>query len=533
LTTSNIPPEETRTATEDEAPDCQSWIEKIVETFLGQEETSDADSYQFIGGVPEECKEVVKRLLSRMQFLNQFSNENSTVPAWQDEYQEWNSLCAEYDIEELGKGGMGRAYLVKAKDESNSIFEGQDLISAVLSPESMPTLELYQQLTSPLAEYRQPLVLKIPISPRANDDNFIEEIWNIVLVPPHGNLVTWKYIRKLDEYPCILMEYMEGGSVADLLDPEKQNPWASSSEWLVDFFDVAIQSTWALEHLHEHQLIHQDISPTNILFRENGSNAQRVGLSDFGVSRFMTPERQEAEVVGWNRDFRAPEQLEGIAGKATDIYSLGKVLSRLIGVHPATNADHTSLSSLIEKMTREDPQERIDVNNLVRELLELHEQLAGIPYPHKEPVLENSEELSRKALDELSKPSSVLFDVAQLWSQATGLERQLDDIKQFYVDLVKDRDQSEGARLSLLIQIIFLRALKDGHIIWLEELRKIIDYIQPVIKTHAKHDLPPAYAEEYRQAICPALEFLAQFSSSIDDEKSAEIDRILAVFNSD
>jgi serine/threonine protein kinase len=292
---------------------------------------------------------------------------------------------------------------------------------------------------------------------------------------------------------------------------------------------VAIQSTWALEHLHKHQLIHQDISPTNILFRENGSNAQRVGLSDFGVSRFMTAERQEAKVVGWNPHFKAPEQLEGIAKRATDIYSLGKVLSRFIG-HPAANVDQSGLKLLIDKMTREVWEERIEMNALSKELHDLHQELAGFHYPHEEPVLENSEELSRKALDELSNPSSVLFDVTQLWSQATGLERQPDDIKQFYIDLVKDRDQSEGARLSLLIQIIFLRALKDGHIIWLEELRKIIDYIQPVIKTHAKHELPPAYAAEYREVTCLTLKILRRLRL-FDQHYVDEIDRLLTVFN--
>lgn len=532
MTTSKIPPEETRTAAEDEAPDCQPWIEKAVETFLGQEENSRTDYHDFLDGVPEDCRKVVERLLTRMQFLNQFSNEDSTVPAWQDEYQEWNSLCTEYDIQELGEGGMGRAYLVKAKDQRNSTFEPEDLISAVIAPESMPPLELYQQLISPLAEDRQPLVLKVPISPEENQAKFIQEIWNLVLVPPHPNLVEWKYLRKLDEYPCILMEYLEGGSLADLLCEKEENPWGSESDWLHDFFDVAIQSTWALKHLHEHQLIHQDISTGNILFRKERNNGQRVGLSDFGVSRFMIPERQEAEVVGWNRRFKAPEQLEGIAVKATDIYSLGKVLLSLID-HPKANVDHPGLKSLVDKMTRDDPEQRIEVNALAEELHDLHQQLAGFPYPHREPVLENSEELSRKALDELSNPSSILFDVAQLWSQATGLERQLDDIKHFYLDLVRDRDQEEGARLSLLIQVIFLRALKDGHIIWLEELRKIVDYIQPVIQKHSHHDLPPAYAEEYRQAICPALEFFAQSSSHIDDDKSEEIDRILAVFKSD
>jgi serine/threonine protein kinase len=502
---------------------CQRWVDQAVELFLDQE----ADPGEFLAGVPDDCQEEVERVLERIQSANQIPLAMPSRPAWHDQYDVLMSL---------GEGGRGSVYLVTPRVTDGPLSLPKNMIGLLRSPDKIkrlidtPSLAIYEQLISELETDNQPLALKIPQTP--SDPYFIKEIWNHVLVPPHRNLVKWKYLRKLGDSPCILMEYMEDGSLADLVDQEE--PWGTLDDWLVDFFDVAIQCSWALKHLHDHQFVHQDIKPGNILFRTQKGERYRVGVADLGVSAFIGLGTDGATVVGRTKAFAAPEQLlektERYAVTASDIYSLGKVLSELLEVGPETDAGHGNLQSLIDEMTAEKHQQRIEINDLIERLHTCYEDYRGIPYPHEAPILENPVEISRHALTELSNPSSILFEVAHIWSQGTGLERPLEDIKQFYLDLIDGRDAEEGARLSLLVQIIFLRALEDRHLIRLEELRSIAKSIQPVIERYAHVELPPAYAAEYREVTCPTLKILRRLRL-FDQHDVDEIDRLLTVFN--
>jgi hypothetical protein len=112
-----------------------------------------------------------------------------------------------------------------------------------------------------------------------------------------------------------------------------------------------------------------------------------------------------------------------------------------------------------------------------------------------------------------------------LWSLDTGHEKQLAAIRHFYVDLLQRRDDPiQAARISLLIQVVFLRAANDGQLIWLEELTEISKYVESFLEKYDGVELPFTYAREFRDAACPMLTILREWAVQ---NAVSEIDRVI------
>lgn len=87
----------------------------------------------------------------------------------------------------------------------------------------------------------------------------------------------------------------------------------------------------AVKYAHEHEVIHGNIKPTNVFVAADS----RMLLTDFGIVRGYDDSQQSLTRIGWgSAEYTAPEQSLGVLRRASDIYSLGVLLFRILTGEP-------------------------------------------------------------------------------------------------------------------------------------------------------------------------------------------------------
>lgn len=167
----------------------------------------------------------------------------------------------------------------------------------------------------------------------------------------HPNIVTIYEIGETDDQAFLVMEYVQGRSIRDLIVAR-----ALSSDKI---FGIAAQICDALEAAHYRKIIHRDIKPENILITERG----QVKVLDFGLAKTFeraAPNRNkdtaieqltESGVVVGTLSYMSPEQLRGAPlDERTDIFSFGIVLYEMItGSLPFAGANPMEVAASILK----------------------------------------------------------------------------------------------------------------------------------------------------------------------------------------
>ncbi|MBO0715234.1 MAG: PASTA domain-containing protein, partial [Acidimicrobiales bacterium] len=141
--------------------------------------------------------------------------------------------------------------------------------------------------------------------------------------------------------PYLVLEYLPGGSLLDLLDAGRRLDAAQAAA-------MGAEVARALAYAHRRGVVHRDVKPANLLFDEEG----RSRVADFGLARAFA-EAAWTEPVGGlvgTARYASPEQAEGLEvdGKA-DVYSLALVLvEAMTGSVPF--AASTTLSTLMARV---------------------------------------------------------------------------------------------------------------------------------------------------------------------------------------
>ncbi|OKL49432.1 serine/threonine protein kinase [Boudabousia liubingyangii] len=132
--------------------------------------------------------------------------------------------------------------------------------------------------------------------------------------------------------PYIVMEYVEGHTVRDLLQSEEPVQIDEAVEIVAGVLS-------ALEYSHHEGLVHRDIKPGNIMLTNTG----KIKVMDFGIARALTDSQatmtQTDAVVG-TAQYLSPEQAQGEQVDArSDLYSTGCVLFELLTGRPPFRGD--------------------------------------------------------------------------------------------------------------------------------------------------------------------------------------------------
>lgn len=94
----------------------------------------------------------------------------------------------------------------------------------------------------------------------------------------HPNIVQVREIRLDAPLPYLVMELVEGGSVRQLLNEQKTLPIAQTVR-------LGLQMIEAFRVIHGQDVVHRDVKPENILYRQLPSGELHFLLTDFGIAR--------------------------------------------------------------------------------------------------------------------------------------------------------------------------------------------------------------------------------------------------------
>ncbi|MDD5908511.1 MAG: Stk1 family PASTA domain-containing Ser/Thr kinase [Clostridia bacterium] len=137
----------------------------------------------------------------------------------------------------------------------------------------------------------------------------------------HPNIVNIYDVSRSGNVDYIVMELIDGITLKEYLSRRGR---LSPKEVTV----FATQIARALEHAHDHNIIHRDIKPQNIMLLRDGT----VKVADFGIAHFAARENtySKGEAIG-SVHYVSPEQARGsYVDNRTDLYSLGVVMYEMI-----------------------------------------------------------------------------------------------------------------------------------------------------------------------------------------------------------
>ncbi len=147
----------------------------------------------------------------------------------------------------------------------------------------------------------------------------------------HPNIVHLYDVAVIGGKPCIVMEYVRGNTVRELMkipDSKQKKPLSPKR-----VAEITRDICYALEYAHSQLVVHRDVKPANILVSEDGT----AKLMDFGISEVVTSgTRPNGNATKGTPQYMPPEQIrgEGIDGR-TDLYALGiSMFEMLTGLRP-------------------------------------------------------------------------------------------------------------------------------------------------------------------------------------------------------
>ncbi|XP_057528086.1 MAP3K epsilon protein kinase 1-like isoform X1 [Amaranthus tricolor] len=164
-------------------------------------------------------------------------------------------------------------------------------------------------------------------------ENIAQEDLNIIMQEidllknlNHKNIVKYLGSLKTKSHLHIILEYVENGSLANIIKPNKFGPFP---EQLVAHYIAQVLE--GLVYLHEQGVIHRDIKGANILTTKEGL----VKLADFGVATKLTEADVNTHSVVGTPYWMAPEVIEmsGVCA-ASDIWSVGCTVIELLTCVP-------------------------------------------------------------------------------------------------------------------------------------------------------------------------------------------------------
>ena len=164
--------------------------------------------------------------------------------------------------------------------------------------------------------------LKIPHGIASQSEKILQESILQSKLLDHPNIVKLLTVDIIDRTLIMVMEYINGTDLEKLIDEQDH----LKINIALKYFKQLLS---ALDFAHKYKVIHRDIRPSNILINENDD----IKITDFGTSKLLNEKQYATTKIG-SPPYMAPEQFEGRAVFASDIYSAGCLFYEMITGFP-------------------------------------------------------------------------------------------------------------------------------------------------------------------------------------------------------
>lgn len=207
----------------------------------------------------------------------------------------------------IGKGGMGEVYLaedVQVRRQVAAKFIRVEVVQADKEAVS-DMFRLFWREATTIAQLDHPHILPLYDHGTATFDGS-PAAYLIIPYRPEGSLTTWR--REQQKGPLTL------GQVAHIIQ----------------------QAGMALQHAHDHQVMHLDVKPANFLIRSRSSadGYPDLLLSDFGIARLVSTASNASQHAHGTPTYMAPEQWANQPVFASDQYALAVMTYELLTGRP-------------------------------------------------------------------------------------------------------------------------------------------------------------------------------------------------------
>jgi serine/threonine protein kinase/regulation of enolase protein 1 (concanavalin A-like superfamily) len=202
----------------------------------------------------------------------------------------------------LGRGGMGEVYL--AEDEQ---LRRRVAIKVIQTEYPDPeATRLFLREARAIAMLNHPHILPL---------------FDFGEAPLQGVTLTY-----------MVMPFCHEGTLAAWMHQRRNTALPAAQEVGV----LVQQAASALQYAHNHQIVHQDVKPSNFLIRrsEEAKDLPDLLLADFGVAKSISATASVSQSVRGTPAYMAPEQWEATPVPATDQYALAMVAYELLTGHP-------------------------------------------------------------------------------------------------------------------------------------------------------------------------------------------------------
>jgi serine/threonine protein kinase len=248
--------------------------------------------------------------------------ENSEEPFQPSEFGDYELLA------EIARGGMGVVYKARQKSLDRIVAVKMLLSGSFASDELIRRFKVEATFTASLR---------------------------------HPNIVAVHEVGCLDGQHFLVMDYVDGPNLANLVHDEPLSPQRAA---------VLVQTiAEAIHYAHEKEVLHRDLKPSNILIDSN----DQPHVTDFGLARHIDGESSltlSGQVLG-SLSYIPPEQAAALhqkVGRQSDVYGLGAILYHLLTARPPFQGG--TMAETVRQVMNDDPTSPRAINPAVPRNLE-------------------------------------------------------------------------------------------------------------------------------------------------------------------